>query len=61
MPGAAPAVNDMTLTEENGRTTMRILVTHAEPEHRDGHIASGMEDGLQDALTLLEQTAKSIG
>jgi uncharacterized protein YndB with AHSA1/START domain len=60
MPGAAPSVNEMTLTEENGRTTMRILVTHAEPEHRDAHIASGMEAGMQDALALLEQVAKSL-
>jgi uncharacterized protein YndB with AHSA1/START domain len=59
-PGAAPAVNTMTLTEADGRTTMTILVEHALPEHRDAHIASGMEDGLQDALDLLEQVAKQV-
>ena len=60
MPDAAPSVNTMTLEEAGGRTTMTILVEHALPEHRDAHIASGMEDGLQDALDLLEQTARSM-
>jgi len=35
-------------------------VQHASKEHRDAHIASGMEDGMQDALDLLEQVAVSL-
>jgi hypothetical protein len=35
-------------------------VQHASKEHRDAHIESGMEDGLQDALDLLEQVAVSL-
>ena len=54
------AVNTLTLTETDGRTTMTILVEHPTKEGRDMHIASGMEDGMQDALDLLEQVAVSL-
>ena len=57
----AEAVNTMTLTEEDGRTTLAILVQHQSKEHRDAHIESGMEAGLQDALDLLERVAISLG
>ena len=63
MPEGAPeeeAVNTATFTEVDGRTTLTILVTHTSKEFRDGHINSGMEDGLQDALNLLEQLAISL-
>jgi hypothetical protein len=33
---------------------------HASKEARDVHVNSGMEDGLQDALDLLEQVAVSL-
>jgi uncharacterized protein YndB with AHSA1/START domain len=56
----AEAVNTLTLTEEDGRTLLTILVQHASKEHRDAHIESGMEAGLQDALDLLEQVAVSL-
>jgi uncharacterized protein YndB with AHSA1/START domain len=56
----AEAVNTMTLTEEDGRTILAILVQHASKEHRDAHINSGIEAGLQDALDLLEQVAVSL-
>jgi uncharacterized protein YndB with AHSA1/START domain len=59
MPGAE-AVNTMTLTEANGRTTLEILVQHASKEHRDAHIESGMEAGMQDAMDLLEEVAVSL-
>jgi uncharacterized protein YndB with AHSA1/START domain len=54
------ALNTLTLTETDGRTTLRILVEHATQEGRDAHIESGMEAGLQDALDLLEQVASSL-
>jgi uncharacterized protein YndB with AHSA1/START domain len=54
------AVNTLTLTEVDGRTTLTILVQHTTKEHRDAHIDSGMEAGLQDALDLLEQVARSL-
>ncbi len=54
------AVDTMTLTERGGRTTLTILVQHQNKAHRDAHIESGMEGGLQDALDLLEQVAMSL-
>jgi uncharacterized protein YndB with AHSA1/START domain len=60
MPGAE-ALDTVTFTEVDGRTTLTILVQHAKKEHRDAHIESGMEDGLQDALDLLEEVAISLG
>ena len=59
MPGAE-ALDTVTLTEADGRTTLEILVQHSSKEHRDAHIESGMEAGLQDALDLLEQVAVSL-
>ncbi|HEU4703231.1 MAG TPA: SRPBCC family protein [Conexibacter sp.] len=59
-PGAGPAVNTATLQERDGRTTLTILVQHANKADRDAHVESGMEDGLQDALDLLEQIAAGL-
>lgn len=56
----AHSVNTLTLTEKNGRTTLTILVQHEKQEHRDGHINSGMEAGMQDAMDLLEQLVLSL-
>ena len=50
----------MTFTEVDGRTTLTLLVQHTSKQDRDMHINSGMEDGLQDALDLLEQVAVSL-
>jgi uncharacterized protein YndB with AHSA1/START domain len=54
------AVNTATFTDVDGRTTLTILVQHTSKEARDGHIDSGMEDGLQDAMDLLEEVAVSL-
>jgi uncharacterized protein YndB with AHSA1/START domain len=54
------ALDTLTLTEVDGRTTMTVLVEHATKEGRDAHIASGMEDGMQDAMDLLEEVAVSL-
>jgi uncharacterized protein YndB with AHSA1/START domain len=59
MPEAA-ALNTLTLAEEDGRTTLTVLVEHSSKEHRDGHINSGMEAGMQDAMDLLEEVAVSL-
>jgi uncharacterized protein YndB with AHSA1/START domain len=53
------ALNILTLTENEGVTSMEILMQMKSKEDRDGLIESGMEDGLQDALDLLEQVASS--
>jgi uncharacterized protein YndB with AHSA1/START domain len=57
----APALSTETFTESDGRTTLTLLVDHERKEHRDAHVQSGMEDGLQDALKLLEGIIASLG
>lgn len=54
------ALNTVTFTEVDGRTTLTILVQHTSKEHRDAHIDSGMEAGMQDAMDLLEQIVISL-
>ncbi|MEA2454280.1 MAG: hypothetical protein QOI45_542 [Thermoleophilaceae bacterium] len=54
------SLNTLTLTEEDGRTTLTVLVQHSSKEHRDGHINSGMEVGMQEAMDRLEQVAVSL-
>jgi len=58
-----PEAGGMSTTtfEENGpRTKVSILVRHQNKEYRDAHIASGMEDGMQESLNYLEQVARSL-
>ncbi len=50
----AESVNTMTLTEHDGVTTLRTLVLHQTTEYRDGHVASGMEGGMQLAFNRLD-------
>jgi uncharacterized protein YndB with AHSA1/START domain len=59
-PDESASLNTVTFTEENGRTTLTILVEHKSKEIRDAQIDSGMEAGLQDAMDLLEQVAISL-
>jgi Uncharacterized conserved protein len=59
MPDAG-AVTTLTFTEQDGRTLLTTLVQHEKKEHRDAHINSGMEAGMQDAMDLLEQVAISL-
>ena len=54
------ALNTLTFTEEDGRTTLTLLVKHEKREHRDAHIQSGMEDGMQESFDRLEQVAVSL-
>jgi uncharacterized protein YndB with AHSA1/START domain len=54
------AVVSNTFTEETGRTTIAILVDHANRENRDAHINSGMEGGMNEAMDHLEQVARSL-
>ena len=50
----AEALTTITFSEQDGRTTVSILVAHANQQDRDRHLHSGMEDGLQDALKLMD-------
>jgi uncharacterized protein YndB with AHSA1/START domain len=56
----AQATNTMTLVEEAGRTTLTTLVQHTSKEHRDGHVNSGMEGGMQESFDALERVAVSL-
>lgn len=57
----AVATNTMTLVDAGeGRTLMTTLVQHTHKEHRDGHINSGMEGGMQESLDALERVAVSL-
>jgi uncharacterized protein YndB with AHSA1/START domain len=53
-------VNTATFAETDGRTLVTLLVQAANKVSRDAIIDSGMEGGLQDALDLLEQVARSL-
>ena len=54
------SVNTVTLTEVDGRTILRTLVQHSCQEHRDAHINSGMEGGMQTTFDALEEVAISL-
>ena len=67
MPGVEPdaadenaTVNTMTLTEQDGRTTLTVLIDCPSAQTRDAIVESGMEAGLQDAYDLLEEVAISL-
>jgi len=49
------SINTLTLEEEDGVTTMTIVVAHQSKEARDGTIASGMERGLQHSLDRVDK------
>ena len=56
----ATTLNTATFTEADGRTKLTILIEAKSRMARDAIIESGMENGLQDALELLEETALSL-
>ena len=59
-PDSAASVNTMTLDEADGITTMTTLVQHVTKEHRDGHIQSGMEGGMQISFNRLEDVVTEL-
>lgn len=59
-PDGNAALNTLTLTEADGRTTLTVLVEHATKEGRDMHIESGMEGGMQEAMDRLERVAVAL-
>ena len=56
----APALSTNTFVDSDGRTTLTILVEHSSQEHRDAHINSGMEGGMQESMDDLEEVALSL-
>lgn len=59
MPDAA-ALTTAIFTDANGRTVLSLLVEHTSQAHRDAHINSGMEGGMQESMNKLDQVARSL-
>jgi uncharacterized protein YndB with AHSA1/START domain len=59
-PEGEGALNIVTFTEADGRTTLTLLVQTASRQDRDAIIDSGMEVGLQEQMELLEQLVISL-
>jgi len=57
----AAALTTATFAEEDGRTTLSLLVEHASKRDRDMHLNSGMESGMNESMDRLEQVASSLG
>ncbi len=56
----AQAVNIITLDEVDGVTTLTTLVQHETQEHRDGHLESGMEGGMQVSMDRMEDLVREL-
>ncbi|MGI8921728.1 MAG: SRPBCC family protein [Solirubrobacteraceae bacterium] len=54
------ALVTISLTEEDGRTTLTLLTQLPSKEVRDMIVSTGMEAGMQDAMDRLEQVAISL-
>jgi len=54
IPGAVYTVT-VTLEENDGRTTLTSHLQYGSKEHRDGHLQSGMEHGMNLAYNRLEE------
>ena len=54
----AEALNSAAFTEQEGTTTLSVTVLHSSKEHRDGHLDSGMEAGMQVVLDRLEDLVR---
>jgi uncharacterized protein YndB with AHSA1/START domain len=54
------AIETLTLDEQDGRTTLRVVVLHQTKEARDGHIQSGMEAGAGQSYDRLAELLKTM-
>lgn len=57
----AESLSTMTLTEHEGVTTLQTLVRHTSTQHRDGHVHSGMEAGMQLTFNRLDDLLAIAG
>jgi uncharacterized protein YndB with AHSA1/START domain len=55
----AEAWTTVTFSTEDGRTTVAVLVEYGSRQDRDAHVEY-MQDGLQEAMDLLEQAALDL-
>jgi uncharacterized protein YndB with AHSA1/START domain len=54
------ALDIVTFDEVDGVTTMTVLVQHSCQEHRDAHVNSGMEGGMQISYNRLEDVVRQM-
>ena len=59
IPGAEYAAT-VTLEEHDGKTTFTNHLRYKSQEHRDGHVASGMEAGMRETYTRLDQLLAEV-
>ena len=55
-----PSLSVCTFAEQDGRTTLTVLVQHRLQETRDLHLNSGMEVGMNEGYDHLEVIAQSL-
>lgn len=60
IPGA-DYVATITLEEKNGKTIFRNLLRYKSQEHRDGHVASGMESGMRESYGRMDELLAKMG
>lgn len=51
----AEAIDTLTLEERDGQTIVTTLTVHKTIEARDGHLRSGMDQGMNDGYAKLDQ------
>lgn len=59
-PKGQEAQNIITFVEQNGRTQLNLLVQCPHQEMRDIIVSSGMEEGLQEQMDVLEDLVKKL-
>lgn len=59
MPGT-DYLATVTLEEHAGQTTLRTHLLYQAPEHRDGHVASGMEAGMNETYDRLAELLPAL-
>jgi uncharacterized protein YndB with AHSA1/START domain len=55
-----PSLIESTLTEQDGHTTLRAVITYDSPETVDMVLQSGMEVGLNSSYDALEKVAQGL-
>ncbi len=56
----APARTTIRFAPEGNRTRVTLIIETRTQADRDAQLATGMEDGMQDGLALLEEVAASL-
>lgn len=55
MPGSEAAINVVTFSEADGRTTLELLMQVSSKEVRDMILSTGMETGVQEQMLILDE------